>query len=121
MASEALIKSNMKITKEQIMNVVANKKVICWSDLLEGLELIPLFRKYKEEHNEQYSIMQMQMGKTLMDELNKIFKERVLKSKDKRIAYLKDKYRLSALGWDALQSCPKTAKEDIDYIEAEGL
>ena len=121
MALEAQIKSNMKITKEQIMNVMANKKVICWSDLLQGLELLPLFEKYKQEHNKLYSVMQMQMGKTLIDELDKTFKERVLKSKDKRIAYLKDKYRLSALGWDALQSCPKTAEEDIDYIEAEGL
>lgn len=111
----------MIINKDQIINAMKDKKVICWSDLLIKLELLPLFDKYLKENNKQYSIMQMQMGKTLMDELDKTFKERVLKSKDKRVAYLKDKYRLSALSWDALQSCPKTAKEDIDYIEAEGL
>ena len=118
---EALIKNNMRITKEQIMKVISNKKVICWSDLLEGLELVPLFKQYKAEHGEQYCIMKMQTGKTLIDELDKTFQERVLKSKDKRIAYLKDKYRLSALGWDSLHSCPKTAEKDIDYIDAEDL
>ena len=111
----------MKITKEQIINALQDKKVICWSDLLIKLELLPLFDKYLKEHNKQYSVMQMQMGRTLMDELDETFKKRILKSKDKRISYLKDKYKLSALSWDALQSCPKTSKEDINYMLLEDL
>ena len=116
-----LIKSNMKITKEQIINVLEDKKVICWSDLLIKLELLPLFEKYNKEHKEKYSIMQIQMGKTLMDWADSIMKARLKTSKDKRIKHLKEPYRSSAYSLDCLQSQPREAKEDIDYMLLEDL
>ena len=51
--------NNMKISKEQIMEVTNDKKVICWSDLLAGLNLLPLFEKYQKEHKKQYNINQI--------------------------------------------------------------
>lgn len=111
----------MKIQKEKILEVVNNDKVICWSDLLVGLELLPIFKKYKEEHNEQYSIQKVFMGKTLMEDIDKIFKARIVKSKDKRIKHLKERWRLAEYGIDCLQSMPVEAKEDIDYMELKDL
>ena len=111
----------MKITKEKIIEVLKNEKVICWSDLLTELQLLPLFQKYKEEHNEQYSIQKVFMGKTLMNWVDEILKARIVKSKDKRIKHLKEKYRLSEYGMDCLQSMPVEAKEDLDYMLLEDL
>ena len=107
----------MKIPKEKIVEVVKNRKVICWSDLLENLNLLPLFAKYQEEHKKQYNINQIFMGKTLLDWIEEIFKARIIKSKDKRVKHLQDKYKLAALSFDALQSMPTESKEDIDYME----
>ncbi len=111
----------MIIDKQQIINALEDKKVICWSDLLVKLDLLPLFKKYKEEHNEQYDIMKIYMGKTLMDWADSIMKARLKTSKDKRIKYLKEPYRSSAYSWDCLQSQPREAKEDIDYMLLEDL
>ena len=111
----------MKITKEQIIEALEDKKVICWSDLLIKLDLLPLFKKYKEEHNEQYDIMKIYMGKTLMDWADSIMKARLKTSKDKRIKHLKEPYRSSAYSLDCLQSQPTKAKEDIDYMLLEDL
>lgn len=118
---DLLTRNNMIITKDRIIKALEDKKVICWSDLLVRLELLPLFEKYYKEHKEKYFIMKMQMGKTLMNEVEKILKDRIIKSKDKRIRAFKQQSRLNILAWDSLQSCPKIAKEDIDYIEAEDL
>lgn len=115
------IKNNMKITKEQIIKALENKKVICWSDLLENLDLLPLFSKYQEEHKKQYSINQIFMGKTLLDWIEEILKDRIVKSKDKRVKHLVEKYRLAALSLDALHSMPTESKEDIDYMLLEDL
>ena len=111
----------MKINKEQIMEVVNNPKNICWSDVLENLNLIPLFQKYKKEHNKTYSITQIFMGKTLIDEIENILKYRIVKSKDKRVRAFRETYRLSKFAFDSLNSCPTTAKEDIDYMELKDL
>lgn len=111
----------MKINKEDIMKAVNDNKVICWSDILVNLGLCVKFQEYLRLKGKQYSILQIQMGKTLIDEIDNILKERIIKSKDKRIRHLKEKYRLSSFNFDALQSCPKTAKEDIDYMELEDL
>ena len=114
-------KYKMKISREEIMKVVDNPKTICWSDVLVGLDLVPLFKKYKEEHNEDYYIGKVFMGKTLMNNICDILKERIVKSKDKRIRHLRDKYKLSAYTWDTLQSQPTEAKEDIDCMLLEDL
>ena len=111
----------MKIPNEKIIKAVENKKVICWSDLLVELELMPLFKKYHEEHKELYSIQKVYMGATLLNWIEEILKARIVKSKDKRVSHLRDKYRLSALGMDALQSMPSEAKEDIDYLLLEDM
>lgn len=116
-----LIKNDMKIEKEQIIEALKDKKVICWSDLLEKLDLLPLFKKYQEEHNKQYSINQIFMGKTLLDWIEEILKDRIVKSKDKRVKHLVEKYRLAALSLDALQSMPTESKDDIDYMLLEDL
>lgn len=116
-----LIKNNMKILKKQIIEALEDKKVICWSDLLIKLELLPLFEKYNKEHKEKYSIMQMHMGKTLMNLADSIMKEHFKTSKDKRIKYLKEPYRSSVYSLDCLQSQPAEAKEDIDYMLLEDL
>ena len=111
----------MKIVKEEIMKAVSNEKVICWSDLLVKLELLPLFRKYKETTGIQYDIMKISMGKTLMKQIDETLKERCLKSKDKRIKHLRSKYKLNTYYMDCLQSQPCTAKEDIDYMDLQDL
>lgn len=111
----------MKINKEQLMEVVNNKKVICWSDILEHLNLLPVFEKYKNDNNKQYSIMQIKLGKTLIDEINKILKDRIIKSKDKRVSGWREQWRLTQYAWDSLHSEPTTAKEDIDYMLLEDI
>lgn len=112
----------MKITKEKIIKTLKNKKVICWSDLLENLDLLPLFKQYKKEHNgELYSIKKVYMGKTLMNWVDEILKARIVNTKDKRVAHLKEKYRLSEYSMDCLQSMPTESKEDLDYMLLEGL
>ena len=111
----------MIIEKQKIIKVLENKKVICWSDLLQELDLIPLFKKYKETHNnESYSIQKVYMGKTLMNWCDSILKARIVNTKDKRVSHLKEKYRLSEYGMDCLQSMP-VEKEDIDYMLLEDL
>lgn len=116
-----LIRNNMKINKEQIVKALEDKKVICWSDLLVKLELLPLFEKYLKDHNKKYDIMKIYMGKTLMDLADSIMKARLKTSKDKRIKHLKEPYLFSAYSWDCLQSRPREAKEDIDYMLLEDL
>ena len=111
----------MIISKEKIIEALEDKKVICWSDLLEKLDLLPLFKKYQKEHKKQYSIQQVFMGKTLINWVNEILKARIVKSKDKRINGLKEHYKLVQFSWDALQSMPTTCKKDIDYMELEDL
>lgn len=111
----------MIIDKQQIINVLEDRKVICWSDLLVKLELLPLFEKYQKDHNKKYDIMKIYMGKTLMDWIDSIMKARLKNSKDKRIKYLKEPYRSNAYSWDCLQSQPREAKEDIDYMLLENL
>lgn len=115
------IKNNMKIEKEQIIKALEDKKVISWSDLLEKLDLLPLFKKYQEEHNKQYSINQILMGETLINWIEEKLKARIIKSKDKRVKYLTNHYRLAALSLDALHSMPTESKEDIDYMLLEDL
>lgn len=116
-----LIKNNMKIEKEQIIKALEDKKVICWSDLLENLDLLPLFEKYQEEHNKQYSINQISVGKTLLGWIEEILKARIVKSKDKRVKHLTNNDKLAALNLDALHSMPTESKEDIDYMLLEDL
>lgn len=111
----------MIIDKQQIINALEDKKVICWSDLLVKLELLPLFEKYIKDHNKKYDIMKIYMGKTLMDWADSIMKARLKTSKDKRIKHLKEPYRSNAYSWDCLQSQPREAKEDIDYMLLEDL
>lgn len=111
----------MKIEYNKIYEAVQDEKVISWSDLLEKLDLLPLFKKYQKEHNKQYSINQIFMGKTLLDWIEEILKARIVKSKDKRVKHLVEKYRLAALSLDALQSMPTESKEDIDYMLLEDI
>ena len=111
----------MKITKEKIIEVLKNEKVISWSDLLEKLDLLPLFEKYQKEHNKKYSINQILMGETLINWIEEILKARIVKSKDKRVKHLVERYRLAALSFDALQSMPTTCKDDIDYMLLEDI
>ena len=111
----------MKISKKQIIEALEDKKVICWSDLLVKLELLPLFEKYLKNHNKKYDIMKIYMGKTLMNLADSIMKEHFKTSKDKRIKYLKEPYRSSVYSFDCLQSKPREAKEDIDYMLLEDL
>lgn len=111
----------MKITKEHIIKALQDKKVICWSDLLVKLDLLPIFKKYQEEHNQKYDIMKVYMGKTLMDWCDSIMKERIKTTKDKRVSYLKEPYRSSRYSWDCLQSQPRESKEDIDYMLLEDI
>lgn len=113
--------NNMKISGDRIVQAISDEKVICWSDFLEKLDLLPLFKKYKEENNKQYSINQIFMGKTLLGWIEEILKARIIKSKDKRVKGFKEQRRLSLLGFDALQSMPTTAKRDIDYMELKNL
>lgn len=116
-----LIKNNMKITKEQIIKALEDKKVICWSDLLVKLELLPIFEKYAKDHDKKYDIMKVWMGKTLMDWCDSIMKERIKTTKDKRIRHLKEPYRSGQYSLDCLQSQPREAKEDIDYMLLEDI
>lgn len=111
----------MKIEKERIIKALEDKKVICWSDLLENLDLLPLFEKYQKDNKQTYRIDQIFMGKTLLDWIEEILKARIVKSKDKRVKYLTNNYKLSALSLDALHSMPTEAKEDIDYMLLEDL
>lgn len=111
----------MIIEKQRIIQAIEDKKVICWSDLLEKLGLLPVFKKYNEENKKQYSIQNIFIGKTLLHWLDEIFKARIVKSKDKRVKHLREQYKLSALAWDALQSMPEESKEDIDYMELKGI
>lgn len=111
----------MKINKEDIMKVVDNFKVICWSDVLVGLNLLPLFEKYKKENNKNYYIGQIKMGKTLMNEIDAILRKRIKTSRDRRVSAYKKDYRETLYAMDALQSQPTEAKEDIDYMELEDL
>lgn len=114
-------RNNMKIEKEQIVKALSDKKVICWSDLLEKLDLLPLFEKYQKDNKQTYRINQIFMGKTLLDWIEEILKARIVKSKDKRVKHLVEKYRLAALSLDALHSMPTESKEDIDYMLLEDL
>lgn len=116
-----LIKNNMKITKEQIIEALKDRKVIFWSDLLVKLQLLPLFEKYQKEHNKNYDIMKIWLGKTMIDWADSIMKARIKTSKDKRIKYLKEPYRYSKYYLDCLKSQPREAKEDIDYMLLENL
>lgn len=111
----------MKIEYDKIYEAIKDEKVICWSDLLVKLDLIPLFRKYQEEHKKQYSIDQILMGKTLLGWIEEILRARIAKTKDKRVRGLKEQYRLASLNFDALQSMPMEAKEDINYMELKDL
>ena len=111
----------MKIPRKQVLEAVADPKVICWSDLLIKLQLIPMFQAYKREHNEQYSITKVLMGNTLMKDVETILKARFAVSKDKRIKYLHKKQREMSFAMDALQSCPATAQTDIDFMELQDL
>ena len=106
----------MNIPNEQIIKAVEDQKVICWSDLLVKLELLPLFKKYQEECGKQYSIQKIFMDKKLLNWIDEIFKARIVKTKDKRIRHLQERYRLTEYGMDCLQSMPVEAKEDIDYM-----
>ena len=111
----------MKITAEQILSAVDDTKVICWSDLLIKLNLLPEFDRYKKEHGTQYSIQQVFLGKSFINKLDVLFKERIKCSKDKRIKYLRDKYKMAAYSMDCLQSMPTEAEEDIDYLLLKDL
>jgi len=112
----------MKITKDKLMEIANNTKVICWSDMLVGLNLLPLFKKYKEDHNKDYYIGQIKMGKTLMNEIDAILRKRIKTSRDKRVRAYKKEYRETHIyAWDTLQSQPAEAKEDIDYMLLEDL
>lgn len=111
----------MKIEHDKIYEAVKDEKVISWSDLLEKLDLLPLFEKYQKEHNKQYSINQILMGETLINWIEEILKARIVKSKDKRVKHLVEKYRLAALSFDALQSMPTICKDDIDYMLLEDI
>lgn len=111
----------MKIEYNKIYEALKDEKVICWSDLLVKLELLPIFKKYQEEHKDQYSIQKVFMGKTLMNWIDEIFKARIIKTKDKRVKHLKERYRLTEYGFDCLQSMPVESKEDIDCILLEDL
>ena len=112
----------MKISKEDILKVVNDPKCICWGDMLKGLNLLPLFDKYKEEHNKQYDIRQIKMGKTLLNEIEIILKKNIRKTKDIRVSAYKADYRENhILAWDALMCQPEEAKEDIDYMILEDL
>ena len=112
----------MKITKEKIIKALKNKKVICWSDLLENLDLVPLFKQYKEDNNgELYSIQKVYMGKTLMNWVDEILKARIANTKDKRVAHFRDHYKLSLYNMDCLQSMPMESKEELDYMLLEDL
>ena len=111
----------MKITKEEIMKVVDNPKVICWSDVLSGLGLVPVFEKYLKDNSEKYSIKKISIGKTLLNTIDNILQNRIVKSKDKRVVHLRKKWRLSTYGMDCLQSMPTTATDDIDYLFCEDL
>lgn len=110
------IKGTLIITKENVLKTAKKKSIICWSDLLEGLQLLPVFKRYKEKTGEQYDIKFVFMGKTLINQVNEILKKNCLKSKDLRVCIYKDQYKLSAFEMDALWSCPTTAKDDIDYL-----
>lgn len=112
----------MKIAKEKIMKVVNNPKCICWGDMLKGLNLLPLFDKYKKEHNKQYDIRQIKMGKTLLNEIEIILKKNIRKTKDRRVSAFIPEYRVNnILAMDALLCQPEEAKEDIDYMLLEEL
>lgn len=116
-----LIKNNMKIEKEQIIKALEDKKVICWSDLLENLDLLPLFEKYQKDNKQTYRINQIFMGKTLLDWIEETLKTRIVKSKDRRVKHLTNNYKLAALSLDSLHSMPTESKEDIDYMLLEDL
>lgn len=108
----------MKINKETLLATANKPTVICWSDLLQELNLIPVFRKYQEKYNKQYDIKYIFLGQTLIDELDKILLNNCLSNKkDKRVKYYTKHYRRTLYGMDYLNSCPTTAKEDIDYLE----
>lgn len=114
--------NNMKIESAQIISAMEDKNVICWSDLLEKLNLITYFKQYKEKNNgESYSIQKVFMGKTLINKLDETFKSRIVKTKDRRIKHLKKRWRLAEYGLDCLQSMPTESKEDIDYMLLKDL
>ena len=112
----------MKIAYADIMKVVNDPKCICWGDMLKGLNLLPLFKQYKEKHDKDYYIGQIKMGKTLLKEVETILKKHIRKSRDKRVRAYKADYRENQiLAWDALMCQPQEAKEDIDYMILEDL
>lgn len=111
----------MKIPRKKVLEAVSDANVICWSDLIVKLQLLPLFEAYKREHNEQYSITKVFMGNTLMKDVETILKARFAVSKDKRVKYMHKKQREWSFALDALQSCPATAKTDIDFMELQDL
>lgn len=112
----------MKIAYVDIMKVVNNPKCICWGDMLTGLNLLPLFKQYKEQYGKDYYIGQIKMGKTLLNEVETILKQNIRKSRDKRVRAYKAAYRVNnILAWDALMCQPEEAKEDIDYMILEDL
>lgn len=111
----------MKISYANIIKAISDEKVICWSDLLEKLQLVEYLKNYKDRTGQQYDIRKVFMGKTLMDKIDETLKERCLKSRDRRIKHLRGKYKLNVYSMDCLQSQPCTAKEDIDYMLLEDL
>ena len=112
----------MKISKEDILKVVNNPKCICWSDMLTGLNLLPLFKQYKKQYGKDYYIGQIKMGKTLLNEVETILKKNIRKSRDKRVRAFIPEYRVkNILAMDSLMCRPEEAKEDIDYMILEDL
>lgn len=107
----------MIVTNKNILIALQDKNVICWSDLLGKLGLFPLFKQYKEQHGCAYDVKQMRMGTTLLNIIDDILKEKLKKSKDKRVRGTREKFRLSIYGMDYLNYCPSTAEDDIAYLE----
>ena len=111
----------MKITRKQLMKVIEDPKVICWSYIYKPLNVLPLMAAYNQKHEHMYSISQILMGDTLIKDIEKILKERIKHSKDKRVRCSNEKHRMSLFSMDALNSCPTTAKTDINYMEFKDL
>ena len=107
----------MIVTNKNILIALQDKNVICWSDLLGKLGLLPLFQQYKEQHGRPYDVKQMRMGTTLIGIIDCILREKLKKSKDKRVRGTREWFRLSIYGMDYLNFCPSTAEEDIAYLE----
>ena len=111
----------MRIEKGDIIEGLKDKKVLCWSDLLEKLGMVERFKEYKEKTGELYDIKKVSLGATMIEWVDSILKARIAKSKDKRVRGMKENWRMAQYGMDALHSCPETAAKDIDYLEFKGL